>query len=206
MKKTFILIFAIIILLGCSDANKSFVEQEVNYDITELSVLQEEAVDMGYLSSGKTFSAVNNQPVINKKIIKSGLIEIQSENLQKSRKELDGILSKTKSYIQDEGFNNDYYREFFKIKVRVPSQHFDSLINLLSGKGIGIIRSKNISSSDVTEDYYDTEIRLKNKELYLEKYRDFLAQAKTVKDMLEVVIWKKKSKAQKGNCVLSMIE
>ena len=42
------------------------------------------------------------------------------------------------------------------------------------------------TTEDVTEDYYDTEIRLKNKELYLEKYRDFLEQAKTVKDMLEV--------------------
>ncbi len=187
MKKTFILIFAIVILQGCSKANKPSVAEEADYDVSALSELAEnEAVDPEYLSSGKTFSAVNNQPVIDKKIIRSGSIEIQSENLQKSREALNSILSKTQSYVQDEKFNNNYYREIFTITVRIPNQNFDSLINLLSDKGVGIIRSKNISSSDVTEDYYDTEIRLKNKELYLGKYRDFLTQAKTVEDMLKV--------------------
>ncbi|MDR1729480.1 MAG: DUF4349 domain-containing protein [Prevotellaceae bacterium] len=180
MKKVFILIFASIALLGCSKkASKEWVALSEVAD-------GEIAVEAGYLSSGETFSAVNNLPVIDKKIIRSGSITVQSENVQKSRKELDSILNRTKSYIQDEKFYNYDYREGMEITVRVPNRNFDSLISLISDNGIGIIRSKNISSSDVTEDYYDTEIRLKNKELYLGKYRDFLAQAKTVKDMLEV--------------------
>ena len=188
MKKYFILIFATSVLLGCSKSEMSekMVMCAAPDEYVEEVSASEEYDESGYLSSNKTFSAENSQPIINKKIIKTGSIEIQSENVQKSRKELEGILNNTKSYVQDERSFNYDYREGFFISVRVPNQNFDSLLNSLNNKGIGIIRSKNISSNDVTEDYYDTELRLKNKMLYLEKYRDFLAKAKSVKDMLEV--------------------
>ncbi|WP_288375727.1 DUF4349 domain-containing protein, partial [uncultured Chryseobacterium sp.] len=40
--------------------------------------------------------------------------------------------------------------------------------------------------SDVTEEYTDTAIKLANKKIYLEKYRDMLKSAATTKDMLEI--------------------
>jgi hypothetical protein len=52
--------------------------------------------------------------------------------------------------------------------------------------GIGSVLSKNISSSDVTEEYTDISIKLGNKKIYLEKYREMLRSAKTTKDMLEI--------------------
>jgi len=182
MKKSFFLILATIMLLGCSNfSEKGVVTQDcAMLNLSEMEALPEDS----YLANQN--SPVNSQPIINKKIIKSGSIRIQSEDLKKSREELEKILNNTKSYIQNENSDNYASSEMFNLTVRVPNQYFDTLINSLSNKGIGIVRSKSISTKDVTEDYYDTEIRLKNKELYLAKYRDFLSQAKKVSDMLEI--------------------
>ena len=197
MKKSFFLIFATIMLLGCSH----FSEQEAVTEMSMVSMSDEmEAFpeEASYLKSEDVSSnrnvksaenknsPVNNQPIINKKIIKTGSVEIQSDNVQKSRDELEKLLNNTKSYVQNENFYDEYYREKCNLTIRVPNQNFDILLNSLNNKGIGNIRSKNVSAKDVTEDYYDTEIRLKNKELYLAKYRDFLSQAKKISDMLEI--------------------
>ncbi|WP_449399541.1 DUF4349 domain-containing protein [Chryseobacterium wanjuense] len=69
--------------------------------------------------------------------------------------------------------------------IRVPHQNFDALVNSFSD-GIGSVLSKNISSDDVTEEYTNVAIRLANKKIYLEKYRDMLKNAATTKDMLEI--------------------
>ena len=180
MKKSFFLIFATIMLLGCSNFSEKRAVTMCDMVATE----EAPSADESYLADKN--SPVNNQPIINKKIIKSGSIDIQSEDVQKSRKELEIIFNNTKSYVQNESFNNYANRETYNLTVRVPNQYFDTLVNSLSNKGIGIIRSKSISTKDVTEEYYDTEIRLKNKELYLAKYRDFLSQAKKISDMLEI--------------------
>jgi len=178
MKKSFFLIFATIMLFGCSNysAKEAFAEECLMTDMA----FEGDA----YLADEN--SPVNNQSIINKKIIRSGNISIQSDNVQKSRNELEIILKNTNSYVQNESFDNYPNRETFRLTIRVPNQNFDILLNSLNNKGIGTIRSKSISAKDVTEDYYDTEIRLKNKELYLAKYRDFLSQAKKVSDMLEI--------------------
>jgi len=69
--------------------------------------------------------------------------------------------------------------------IRVPHKNFDALISSFSD-GIGSVLSKNISSNDVTEEYTDVSIKLANKKIYLEKYRDMLKSAATTKDMLEI--------------------
>ena len=44
---------------------------------------------------------------------------------------------------------------------------------------------KNISARDVGEEYLDTETRLANKRGYLERYREILRRATTIKEILE---------------------
>jgi hypothetical protein len=50
---------------------------------------------------------------------------------------------------------------------------------------VGSVLSKNISSNDVTEEYTDVSIKLANKKIYLEKYRDMLKMPR-----LQKICWK----------------
>lgn len=122
---------------------------------------------------------------ISKKIIKNGNMRIQVGDIKKAQGQINSILKNNSAYIQKEEFQNTDTDENLDIVIRVPHKNFDALVNSFSN-GLGSVLSKNISSDDVTEEYTDISIKLGNKKIYLEKYRDMLKSAKTTKDMLEI--------------------
>ncbi|MEI3791763.1 MULTISPECIES: DUF4349 domain-containing protein [unclassified Chryseobacterium] len=122
---------------------------------------------------------------IAKKIIKNGNMKIQVGDIKKAQNQVEDILKKNNAYIQTEQFQNTDLDDNLDLVIRVPHKNFDALINSFSD-GVGSVLSKNISSDDVTEEYTDVSIKLANKKIYLEKYRDMLRSASTTKDMIEI--------------------
>lgn len=122
---------------------------------------------------------------ISKKIIKKGDMKIQVGDIKKTQNQINEIIKKNNAYIQKEEFQNTDMDDNLTLIIRVPHKNFDALINSFSD-GVGTVLSKNISSNDVTEEYTDVAIKLANKKIYLEKYRDMLKKAATTKDMLEI--------------------
>ncbi|RXM40946.1 DUF4349 domain-containing protein [Chryseobacterium sp. CH21] len=122
---------------------------------------------------------------ISKKIIKNGDMKIQVGDIKKTQNQVNEIIKKNNAYIQKEEFQNTDMDDNLTLIIRVPHKNFDALINSFSN-GVGTVLSKNISSNDVTEEYTDIAIKLANKKIYLEKYRDMLKSAATTKDMLEI--------------------
>ncbi|MCD1116881.1 DUF4349 domain-containing protein [Chryseobacterium turcicum] len=201
MKKIFIPLF-LLILINC---NKSGNQQEVKSDLVEIiseDKIMSSAADMNEPPppplqevpisevSAKAVNASSNistpqNNVIVKKIIKNGELEIQVGNIKKAYQQVNEIVKSNNAYIQTERFNNTDIDEKQFFTIRVPHKNFDALINSFSN-GIGSVLSKNIASDDVTEEYTDVSIKLDNKKIYLEKYRDMLRSAKTTKDMLEI--------------------
>lgn len=123
--------------------------------------------------------------IISKKVIKNGNLTIQVGDVKKAQNQTTEILNKNQAYIQKEEFRNTDTDENLNLVIRVPHKNFDALINSFSD-GMGSVLSKNISSDDVTEEYTDVSIKLANKKIYLEKYRDMLKSASTTKDILEI--------------------
>lgn len=194
MKKLFIPLF-LLILINC---NKSGKQQEIKSDLVEI-ISEDKAmsynappaqeIPVEAMVSAKT---VDNEPItpktqntISKKIIKNGDLEIQVGDIKKAHQQVNEIVKSNNAYIQTERFKNTDIDEKQFFTIRVPHKNFDALINSFSN-GIGSVLSKNIASDDVTEEYTDVSIKLANKKIYLEKYRDMLRSAKTTKDMLEI--------------------
>jgi len=199
MKKLPVLLFCLI-LINCNKS-ESIAKEEVRADLSE--IIQEDKVASvntrvsSYASaapnsvSEKTVSENKNQSsaqridTISKKIIKNGDMRIQVGDIKKSQNQINEIIKNNKAYIQKEEFQNTDTDDNLYITIRVPHKNFDTLVNSFSN-GIGSVLSKNISSDDVTEEYTDVSIKLANKKIYLEKYRDMLKKAATTKDMLEI--------------------
>ncbi|MGD1318384.1 DUF4349 domain-containing protein [Chryseobacterium sp. 2R14A] len=199
MKNIFIAL-SFITFVHCNKSESSHEVQanllEVQDDKVDASIVfetppppKEELPKSAMISS----KAVNEEPnisvpknnVIAKKIIKNGEIEIQVGDIKKAQNQTSEIVKKNNAYIQTERFTNTDVDERSFLTIRVPHRNFDALVNSFSN-GIGSVLSKNISSDDVTEEYTDVSIKLNNKKIYLEKYRDMLRSAKTTKDMLEI--------------------
>lgn len=194
MKKIFIPL-SLLLLFNC---NKSENQEEVKTQLMEVisddkvppPPPPKQEVPISAMVSAKEENTeskvlVPENNVIAKKIIKNGEIEIQVGDIKKAQNQTTAIVKKNNAYIQTERFVNTDIDERLFLTIRVPHKNFDGLINSFSN-GIGSVLSKSISSDDVTEEYTDVSIKLGNKKIYLEKYRDMLRSAKTTKDMLEI--------------------
>lgn len=119
------------------------------------------------------------------KIIKDGTMQIAVKDLQESKTEVDSLVAKFKGYYSNESFSNNDYADEFILTIRVPSLRFDTFVAQIEA-GAGEVVYKNIASRDVTEEFIDLEIRLKNKKGHLSQYGELLKKTSTVKDIVEI--------------------
>lgn len=178
------LLFLTFIHYSKSGSNK----HSVNADLVEIineEPLPPHSVSEKSSADATSISTETKTDTISRKIIKNGSMRIQVGEIKKAQATVNEILKKSNAYIQKEEFRNTDVDESLDLTIRVPHKNFDTLINSFSD-GVGSVLSKNISSDDVTEEYTDVSIKLANKKIYLEKYRDMLKSATTTKDMLEI--------------------
>ncbi|SHH50345.1 protein of unknown function [Chryseobacterium oranimense] len=199
MKKTFLLLFITLLMLGCKKSELESVNSSpavAAYDVEAPPPPKEvqqmappKAISEKLLpdedQSSQSPVAPKKIDTISKKIIKNGNMKIQVGDIKKAQTQVGEILKKNDAYIQNEQFQNTDMDDNLELIIRVPHKNFDALVNSFSD-GVGSVLSKNISSNDVTEEYTNVSIKLANKKIYLEKYRDMLKNASTTKDMIEI--------------------
>lgn len=127
----------------------------------------------------------NNTKPEDIKIIRSGSMKFEVTDLEKTKAQIDTLLTSYKGYYENELFNAYGNRRNFHLRIRVPNAHFENLITNLEA-GTGKLVSKDLSAQDVTTEYVDLNIRLENNLAYLEQYKAVLKKAKTIKEILEV--------------------
>lgn len=124
-------------------------------------------------------------PDISQKLIRSGGINFQSESIDKDYQQIKNMLGSFGAYLENENQNNDNYRKSYNLNIRVPSEKYDSLLNVISNIAYRV-QSKYSNVDDVTERYYDLQSRIQNKKELEKRYREILAKANQVKDILEI--------------------
>ncbi|MDQ8004483.1 MAG: DUF4349 domain-containing protein [Pedobacter sp.] len=131
-------------------------------------------------------TSANSQIAINKqKIIKDGSMTVKSRNISDSKKRIDQLLKKLNAYYESEDLQNNEQSVAYNLKIRIPSASFEQLIAAMEN-GEDKIEAKNLQARDVTEEYVDIETRLATKRQYLLRYKQILAKAATVKDILAI--------------------
>ncbi len=119
------------------------------------------------------------------KLIKRGNMSIDVVKLPDSKRRIDSILIRNQSYYEREEYMSNEISNSYSLTIRVPVTYFDSLINQLEN-GIGKLKYKSIFVDDVTEEYHDLDMRLKNKLAFLNQYRMILQKAVKIKEIIEV--------------------
>lgn len=122
---------------------------------------------------------------ISQKLVRSGGINFQSEDIEKDYAKIKSMLGGFNAYLENENQNNDNYRKSYNLNIRVPSERYDSLLNSISGIAFKV-ESKYSNVDDVTERYYDLQNRIQNKKELEIRYREILSKANQVKDILEI--------------------
>ncbi len=120
-----------------------------------------------------------------RKLIKNGTLSFETNDIEKTRKEIEKLYQEFNGYMASENHFNYGERLQHEQEIRIPSQNFDPFIQKLEQLGTKI-ENKHISTQDVTEEFIDVEARLKTKKDLEARYLDLLKLAKTVEDMLSI--------------------
>lgn len=123
--------------------------------------------------------------IVNRKIIRNGQITIEEENAVEKISLITSTVKNYNGYIISSSESNQTYNSNYYINLKVPYQRFDSFI-LFVEKNCGKVISKNISATDVTEEFVDNEARLKAKKMLEERYFELLKQTHKVSEIIEV--------------------
>ncbi|WP_297278571.1 DUF4349 domain-containing protein [uncultured Brachyspira sp.] len=181
MKK--IVYFFIISLFIISCGGKSGSSSDVNFSVQSTSSVPAPAPSPApKFEEAAVSDAVNvdNAANMERKLIITVDVRINSRDVEKSYKSVENKIKEYNGYFDTvESSKNRYY-----LTIRVPKDNLYNFINFL--EETENIENKNINTQDVTDTYYDTENRIKNREVLLEKLRAYLREAKSIDEILKV--------------------
>lgn len=120
-----------------------------------------------------------------RKLIKEGQVEFESENLKEARNRVLQAIEKSNGYASSDKEYKNSYEISNTITIRIPAENFDNLLTEIT-KGVKRFDRKEISIKDVTEEFLDIEARLKTKKQLENRYLEILKKANTVTEILEV--------------------
>ncbi len=125
-----------------------------------------------------------NTVSLDRKIISTANIQLEVKNVQIIFNEITNITLAQDGFISSSSIYDAGGRNNGQLTVRVPQKNFYQTIEQI--ETLGMVKSKQISGQDVTEEFIDTGARLDNLKRQEARLQEILKMANTVKDVLEV--------------------
>ncbi len=183
--KAIVYLFLLTQLLGLTSCDKvNQLTSKYSFERAELEEQDSKNYSQAMIAPPSNQKIEDNN-IYQKKIIKNGRISIQTDDVNNTKINLASILKVNNGSIVKEDFSKDNSRISYNLFVKIKPENFENFLSIIENSGYKITK-KEINISDITEDYKDIEIRLANKRLYLQKYRDLLKKANNVKEILEI--------------------
>ena len=180
MKNILFLLVFLVSFSGCKKAEEAPADMAIS--AVKLPATEESAASSLY---EKSDSPAADQKTVEQKIIKTGNIKFETNDLGETYTQMITAVKKHNAIIQNDTEGKEYGSVFRRITVRVPSKNFDLFLSDIS-KGVSYFDNKEISSQDVTEEYIDIDARLKAKKILEARYLELLKKANKVSEMLEI--------------------
>ena len=168
--------FCVLLVLACGETSTESFSKEFTIENSE-DYLEETIIET------TTNSNLNTSQ--EQKIIKTGVLEFQTQNLSKTFSQIKALLNTYEGYIQTDNSGKNYNRQYQNLQVRIPSKNFQVIIDSIS-QSVNYFDTKSISRQDVTEEFIDLTARLKSKRELESRYIQLLSKANTVKEILEI--------------------
>jgi hypothetical protein len=126
------------------------------------------------------------EPATNeRKLIKTGNLSFETDNLTKTRSAIETICKGSGGYISSENMYSYDDRLQHSLTIRVPSERYDSMVSQIEALALHI-ENKSVNIQDVTEEFVDMEARLKTKKALEARFTDLLKQAKNVEEIMAI--------------------
>lgn len=178
--KNIIYSFIIIILISCARANT---DSYGTIQTTADNSFEEESVSERKTESFNNYNSKNEieeNNIKERKLIISVDLSVNSKDIEKSYKLIEDKVKEYKGYFE----NIDSYKYRYFIALRIPKDNLYNFLEFIENNQN--VQNKNINTEDITKNYYDIENRIKNREALLDKFRNYLKEAKNIEEILSV--------------------
>lgn len=121
-----------------------------------------------------------------RKIIRNGSLNLEVDSVEEVLARIKTSVKTMGGYVSSENISEDAYsRKSGSVSCRIPSEQLDRAIELF--QGWGKVENVSVAANDITEQYYDLEVRMANQKA-LEKRLLELLQRQTSKlaDLLQI--------------------
>ena len=121
---------------------------------------------------------------VQRKIIKNADVNIEAPDVEQAYENILRELEFNTGYEASKNTESWGDYTYIRAELKVPADFLDDFLRVIAQEGD--IRSQNIYSSDITDQYYDFQTRLLTLEKTLVKYYEFLDNARNVEEQLQV--------------------
>lgn len=181
-KKHFLIFLALVLatVQACSDHAPS------NFEGGSPVRAEEQSADAGVtLAKSPPSPSAPGSGDIQRKLLKEGSVRFETHDIRETHAFITTLCRDHNAYIASESQNAYGSRLQQDLTVRIPADRFDAYVSNLVAHA-GRVEQKSIDVSDVTEEFIDTEARMKTKKELEQRYRDLLRQAKNVSEVIAV--------------------
>lgn len=122
-----------------------------------------------------------------RKVILNATLAVQVGKVDEAEQNVRALIQSLGGYILQSQTNGDGDHRSVHLTFKVPAERFDEALNALENKTFARkVLSRAVTGDDVTDEFVDTESRLRNLKATEARLLDFLKQAQTVDEALKV--------------------
>ena len=129
-------------------------------------------------------TAVSSQLPADRKIIRDAYLSLEADSVEEAYNALLANMSSLGGYESSRDMSGRDRSMYLDATIKIPAAKLDEF--LAAAKGICRVLASSITSSDITDQYFDSQTRLTTLEKTLGKYYEFLDGATRITDQLEI--------------------
>lgn len=193
MKKvTVLMVFLSLILFlsACSSSSKSE-ESKMSSDsssgMDSGEPAMEEKSQVSFDNNAKQEKAAPAElEVPNQMVIYQANLQLRVKKFEETLQNIEEQVIKYGGYISESNVSKDGVEQISgQIIVRIPQKNFQAFLHEAEGQSAEVLQ-RNITGTDVTEEYVDLDSRLKSKRVVEERLTSFMQSAQKTEDLLKI--------------------
>jgi hypothetical protein len=180
----------IFFLAACSASSKSE-ESKMSSDssagIDSGKSAIEEKSQVSFDNNAKQEKAAQTDMVVpNQMVIYQADLQLRVKKFEETLQNIEEQVSKYGGYISESNVSKDGVEQVSgQITVRIPQKNFQAFLHDAEGQAAEVLQ-RNLTGTDVTEEYVDLDSRLKSKRVVEERLTSFMQSAQKTEDLLKI--------------------
>jgi hypothetical protein len=190
MLRLIALVALILFLAACSSNSKSEESKMSSDSSAELDSGQAGLEDKSQVSFDNNAKQEESAPteleVSNQMVIYQADLQLRVKKFEQTLQNLEEQVVKYGGYISESNVSKDGVEQVSgRITVRIPQKNFQAFLHDAEGQAVEVLQ-RNITGTDVTEEYIDLDSRLKSKRVVEERLTSFMQSAQKTEDLLKI--------------------